>query len=524
MVTIVKHEWHSHDRQYAIELDETLLSEIYPDHDEDAIAGMLKQIEDGDIDIEDVINEAWNNDIEIEWDFQYDDCWTDRKGGYDVTYEIGDDDSWVEPEKDPEPTHKCTKCRWTGQSYNTLTQHLREDGTVIEDYYSSEEESDITKDVCPMCDSDTELTEVGVKEEVERQERMARWAKEEEEDGDEVECYSCDKLVSQDELVELSGQYHCPHCGEGWVEPDNREEVDIVERTKELENALEELKREFEELSEDEENEEDSEEVQWPFPIDKPNELKPTVKWPFENAIEVDDEEELPEDLSVLQEPIEADTEETLPNYPAGEYTIRVWGRTREIGVGTITKAQYDYWSSDDRSYGELDDALNENYDYEEEGTPEDAQFTMPYYEYQDVKSIWGFDEDDTSMTIENEKGEEIYNGDVASFIQDAHGYDSITSYDMTEETDEMYPQYLGKGTFVVWTQGGKGSCIQTTIVIEEGQEFDPRKFGYKTNDIDGSTIITRLVYDNEELDDEGMDEDNWRGQWSEFNVYENLE
>ena len=31
MVTIVKHEWHQHDRQYAIELDEALLSEIYPD-------------------------------------------------------------------------------------------------------------------------------------------------------------------------------------------------------------------------------------------------------------------------------------------------------------------------------------------------------------------------------------------------------------------------------------------------------------------------------------------------------------
>ena len=28
MVTIVKHEWHSHDRQYAFELDKLLLNEI----------------------------------------------------------------------------------------------------------------------------------------------------------------------------------------------------------------------------------------------------------------------------------------------------------------------------------------------------------------------------------------------------------------------------------------------------------------------------------------------------------------
>ncbi len=175
MVTIVKHEWHSHDRQYAIELDEALLSEIYPDMDEDEISELLVQIETGYKDIDEVINDAWNNDVEIEWDFQYDDCWTDRKGGYDVTYELGDESSWVEPEKEPEPTHKCSKCRWTGQSYETLTQYLREDGSVIENYYDSDEESHSTKDVCPMCDNDLILTEEGFKEEKARQERMAKW-------------------------------------------------------------------------------------------------------------------------------------------------------------------------------------------------------------------------------------------------------------------------------------------------------------------------------------------------------------
>ena len=40
MVTIVKHEWHQTDRQYAMEIDEDLLSEIYPDLDEDEIAAI----------------------------------------------------------------------------------------------------------------------------------------------------------------------------------------------------------------------------------------------------------------------------------------------------------------------------------------------------------------------------------------------------------------------------------------------------------------------------------------------------
>ena len=376
MVTIVKHEWHQVDRQYAYEMDEDILSEIYPDHDEDAIKNMLAGLAVGSISIEDVLDEAQENDVDIDWDFQYEDCWTDRKGSYEVTYELGDEDSWQ-----------------------------------------------------------TESTD-------------------EEDEEDE------------------------------------------------------------------EDNTEDTVDAQWPFPIDQPNELTPNAKWPFENAIEVDDEEEFLEDLSVLQEPIKADPEETLPNYPAGEYTIRVWGRTREIGVDKITKTQYEYWNDEEHA-SDLADALNENYDYDENKTPKRAQFDSPYYEYQGVDSIWGFDSDDTSMTIEDSEGNEIYNGDLESFIKEAHG-DNDSLWDASEEIGECYPDSsYGKGYFVFWTQGGKGSCIQTTIDTE-GEEFDPRKLKIHTRDICGQSLTCRLLYDEVELDDEGMDDDNWRGQWSDFSVHKN--
>jgi len=52
---------------------------------------------------------------------------------------------------------------------------------VIEDYWNSDEESTSTQDICPMCDSDTELTEAGIQDAKERAEREARWAKEAEE-------------------------------------------------------------------------------------------------------------------------------------------------------------------------------------------------------------------------------------------------------------------------------------------------------------------------------------------------------
>ena len=458
MVTVVKHEWHQHDRQYAIEIDEALLSEIYPDLDEDEIAQKLADLEAGEIDYEEVLDDANENDVDIEWEFQYDDCWTDRKGGYEITYELGDADSWhSDPVPDP-PTHKCTKCKWEGSEYEA-------DWVWPEADETGELEA---KKVCKYCESDTALTEFGIQKKKESDERSALWAKETEEPVDEA---------------------------------------DLVE-------ALEDLKREFEELIMTEKKDtpaqwpfedyakdtdtvstEDKTSTHWPTPD---SDFTETAKWPFED--EDKDEGSLKE------------------SYPEDTYTIRVWGRTREIGVHKIKKQQYEYWS-DEEHEDDLSDALNENYDYDENATPKAAQFDLPYYEYQGKHSFWGFDQDDTHMTIENSEGETIYDGDIESFFSEAHGEED-SLYDATEEQEELYPEHLGKGYWLMWTQGGKGSCIQTSI---EGV-FEPKKLKALNWDIQGTSVVTRLVYDGTELDDEGMDSehDNWRGQWSQFDVYHN--
>ena len=165
MVTLVKHEWHSVDSQFAFELDIDTLSEIYPDMKKRELKQLMKEIESGEADVEEIINEAWNNDIEIEWDRQYDDWWTDRKGGYEVTYELGDESSWHHTPPPPEPTHKCTKCKWKGQSYDADWKWEDENG----DRYKE------AKKICPMCDSDTELTEQGLKEEADRKKWDTEW-------------------------------------------------------------------------------------------------------------------------------------------------------------------------------------------------------------------------------------------------------------------------------------------------------------------------------------------------------------
>ena len=90
MVQVVKSEWHQVEKRYGAEIDESVLAEIYDDLSEEEITEKLEQLTSGDISIDDVIEDASNNGVDIDWDWlDEDDWWTDRKGGYEVTYELG---------------------------------------------------------------------------------------------------------------------------------------------------------------------------------------------------------------------------------------------------------------------------------------------------------------------------------------------------------------------------------------------------------------------------------------------------
>ena len=208
MVTLVKHEWHQVDSQFVYELDLDKLGEIYPEMKKKELKALMKQIEDGEIEIDEILTEASNNDVEIEWDGQYDDWWTVRKGGYDITYELGDEDSWHRtPEPDPPYLH-CSKCKFKGAKHEADWKWEDKDGNHLDD----------PKLICPYCESDTVLTEFGKQKEAEQ----AEWSR----------------------------QY----------DEDNSEEDSDSERNSDLEKQLEELKAEFEKLIASEEEDEDDDE------------------------------------------------------------------------------------------------------------------------------------------------------------------------------------------------------------------------------------------------------------------------
>jgi len=88
-IRVIKSEWHQVEKRYGAEIDESFLSEVYPDLGEGEIAHLLQNIEEGIADVEDVLQDAYDADVELDWDWlDEDDWWTDRKGGYDVTYSI----------------------------------------------------------------------------------------------------------------------------------------------------------------------------------------------------------------------------------------------------------------------------------------------------------------------------------------------------------------------------------------------------------------------------------------------------
>ena len=89
---VIKSEWHQVEKRYAIDIDENLVNEIYQDATVEEVEEIIRQLKDGELEASSVIEDAYTNDVTIDWDWlDEDDWWTDRKGGYDVTYEVSND-------------------------------------------------------------------------------------------------------------------------------------------------------------------------------------------------------------------------------------------------------------------------------------------------------------------------------------------------------------------------------------------------------------------------------------------------
>ena len=89
---ILMSEWHSVEKRYAAEIDEETINAIYLDATVDEIEEIVRQLIAGELNVSTVIEDSLINNVSIDFEWlDEDDWWTDRKGGYDVTYAIDED-------------------------------------------------------------------------------------------------------------------------------------------------------------------------------------------------------------------------------------------------------------------------------------------------------------------------------------------------------------------------------------------------------------------------------------------------
>lgn len=92
MIRIIKSEWHQVEKRYALVLSRDELVEIYPDYDDNLIDELYNDFMNGDGDVDQLIEDSNDQEVYLDWDWlDEDDWWTDRKGGYEVTYEVETD-------------------------------------------------------------------------------------------------------------------------------------------------------------------------------------------------------------------------------------------------------------------------------------------------------------------------------------------------------------------------------------------------------------------------------------------------
>ena len=89
---VIKSEWHQVERRYAADIDIDFLVDVYPDMSDEELQEVMDRLERGDMTIDELMADAEDQWFDIDWEWlDEDDWWTDRKGGYEVTYEVEND-------------------------------------------------------------------------------------------------------------------------------------------------------------------------------------------------------------------------------------------------------------------------------------------------------------------------------------------------------------------------------------------------------------------------------------------------
>jgi len=180
-----------------------------------------------------------------------------------------------------------------------------------------------------------------------------------------------------------------------------------------------------------------------------------------------------------------------------------------EVAMGTITEAQYNYWSDKDQADFEehmrMAEWGEENQDEAYKQVPEEARFTKSFYEYEDICHTSGpeFSEDQTMTLTEVDQDGEYLKDEEGHFLD-------------SENIELGKLKKLGaKIKCVAEHNSGSKSCKDHFYVFgqyfnkggfypEENIKTGPEGFNFKKLEInyenaDGFRVFNSFVYDGEE-------------------------
>jgi hypothetical protein len=194
------------------------------------------------------------------------------------------------------------------------------------------------------------------------------------------------------------------------------------------------------------------------------------------------------------------------------EYTIEVYSRGVDVGIGAITQAQYDYWSSEPFA-DYLSDALQSSFDYDEHQTPEECKLFEYYNEYTDVVFAGGPDMGDSLMTIKDAEGNIVYEGRIDDLISE---HDPEYELGMSDHGDRDYfISVLDPGYYLKWAQGGKGCYFEGSF--DSDGDIDFTKLKFNVSETDHGDIVSSIEYAGEVIDN---DAGSYDVKWGEYSVH----
>lgn len=187
-------------------------------------------------------------------------------------------------------------------------------------------------------------------------------------------------------------------------------------------------------------------------------------------------------------------------------YTVELWGYGGEIAIGTVKREIYDYFIENEI---EIDEVAN---DWDNEaGIPDELMPFPPgeWYECSDIYHESGISMGDSgTITIYDENRNEIW----------SHSLDTDLLADDGVNSEEMSEIYIGDqkaGTVVFYGEmTEKGTLFEGDILLK--QPFDPKKLSFQYDDVEGDKVFLSLMYDGEDIDNEGGDS---IGKGSDFSL-----